>query len=64
MRQQWKRSGKRKDRVKLRKQNRFDGFLSVTLSFFPMYFLQVVFESHLVYDQSQGTGAVFSRLYG
>jgi len=39
MRQQWKRSGKRKDRVKLRKQNRFDGFLSVTLSFFLMHFL-------------------------
>jgi hypothetical protein len=37
MKQQWKKSsGKRKDRAKLRKQNRFDGFLSVTLSFFLM----------------------------
>jgi hypothetical protein len=56
--QQWKRSGKkRKDRVKLRKQNRFDGFLECHLVMYflsNVLFLQVVFESHLVYDQTQG----------
>jgi hypothetical protein len=29
-----------------------------------MYFFAVLFESHPVYDQTQGTGAVFSWLYG
>jgi hypothetical protein len=48
---------------------KIDGFLSFTppLPWMLMYFgpfLHVFFESHPVYDQTRGTGAVFSSLYG
>jgi hypothetical protein len=43
---------------------KIDGFLSFTPPWMLMYFVAVFFESHPLYDQTQGTGAVFSWLYG
>jgi hypothetical protein len=56
----------------LRKKERYDetqfatkvdGFWSFTSCGMLMYFLVAFFESHLVYDQTQGSGAVSSLHY-
>ncbi len=56
----------------LRKKERYDetqfatkvdGFWSLTSCWMLMYFFVAFFESHPVYDQTQGSGAVFSFLY-
>jgi hypothetical protein len=56
----------------LRKKERYDetqfatkvdGFWSFTSCWMLMYFFVAFFESHPVYDQTQGSGAVFSLLY-
>jgi len=52
---------KKERRGETQKTINFDGFLSFTLSFFLMCcFAGLFFESHPVYDETQGTGAVFS----
>jgi hypothetical protein len=44
---------------------KIDGFLSFIPRWMLIYFfVQVCFESHPVYDQTQGSGAVFFLLYG
>jgi hypothetical protein len=42
---------------------KIDGFLSFIPPWMLMYFLAGFFESHPVYDQTQGSGAVFVLLY-
>jgi hypothetical protein len=43
---------------------KIDGFLSFIPCWMLMYFLADFFESHPVYDQIQGSSAVFFLLYG
>jgi hypothetical protein len=42
---------------------KIDGFLSFIPRWMLMYFLAAFFKSHPVYDQTQGSGAVFFLLY-
>ncbi len=65
MQRQWRSSGKRKEQDETQFTTKIDGFFE----FHPrlnanVLFLQVFVESHLVYDQTQGSGAVFLLLYG
>ncbi len=44
---------------------KIDGFMSFIPRWMLMFFFfQAFFESHPVYDQTQGSGAVFFLLYG
>jgi hypothetical protein len=62
-----RRSGKRRKketRDGTQFTTKIDGFLSFIPAWMLMYFFAVFFESHPLYDQTQGSGAVFFLLYG